>query len=135
MEPFELFKILGVDTRVKILDQLKQRGPLGAKEIANTLGISVAAVSQHLKVLKQAGLLRSERKGFWIPYSIDEEALDNCQRVVAEVCTCGCKGSGDWKALELQDASLESLKKYQDELQRELKDIQCRIKVKISRKG
>jgi DNA-binding transcriptional ArsR family regulator len=127
-EPHELFKILGVETRVKILDLLKTRGPRGAKEIAGVLGITVAAVSQHLKILKQAGLLRSERKGFWIPYAIDEKALENCQQVISEVCTCGCRKSGAWKEKTLEEADLASLKNYQEELAGELENVRCRIK-------
>jgi len=74
--PSEMFKVLAVETRVKIIELLKSKGPLGAKNIAGLVGITPAAVSQHLKILRQAGLVRSERKGYWIPYSIDEEALE-----------------------------------------------------------
>ncbi len=76
-DPSEMFKVLAVDTRVKIIEILKSNGPLGAKKISEMLGITPAAVSQHLKILRQSGLVRSERKGYWIPYSIDEEALEN----------------------------------------------------------
>ncbi|MEE8480050.1 MAG: metalloregulator ArsR/SmtB family transcription factor, partial [Desulfobacterales bacterium] len=69
IEPSEIFKVLSVETRVKIIELLKAQGPLGAKDIAATIGITTAAVSQHLKILKQAGLVRSERKGYWIPYT------------------------------------------------------------------
>ena len=72
----ELFKVLGVDTRIRIIEILKQKGPLGANEMSEMLGITPSAVSQHLKVLRHAGLVRSERKGYWIPYEIDPDALD-----------------------------------------------------------
>ncbi len=91
MEPSEIFKVLSVETRVKIINLLKGQGPSGAKEIAATIGITTAAVSQHLKILRQAGLVRSERKGYWIPYSIDEKAMENCREILTEVCTCGCQ--------------------------------------------
>ena len=77
IEPSEMFKVLGVETRVKIIDLLKSQGPLGAKKIAEMVGVTTAAASQHLKILKQAGFVRSERNGYWIPYSIDEKALEN----------------------------------------------------------
>ncbi len=77
-DPTEMFKALAVETRVKIIELLKSEGPLGAKNIAGQIRVTPAAVSQHLKILRQAGLVRSERKGYWIPYSIDEEALENC---------------------------------------------------------
>ena len=126
--PAEMFKVLAVETRVRIIDLLKSKGPLGAKNIAELVGVTPAAVSQHLKILRQSGLVRSERKGYWIPYSIDEEALENCRQILNEVCTCGCRGTGKFKEKELGNASLESLKKYKKELQNELRTVQERIK-------
>ncbi len=128
MEPSEIFKVLSVETRVKIIDLLKGHGPSGAKEIAKTIGITTAAVSQHLKILKQAGLVRSERKGYWIPYSIDEEAMENCREILTEVCTCGCKGSGKIKEYESDETTMESLKKYEEELMNELNTVKRRLK-------
>lgn len=128
LEPSEIFKALSIETRVKILEILKSKGPLGSKNIAEMVGITPAAVSQHLKILKQAGLVRSERNGYWIPYSIDKEALENCRQILNEICTCGCRGSGKFKEKELSDSNLESLKKYEKELQNEFRIIQERIK-------
>lgn len=128
LEPSEMFKVLGVETRIRIIDLLKSKGPLGAKNISELVGITPAAVSQHLKILKQAGLVRSERRGYWIPYSIDEEALENCRQLLNEVCTCGCIGTGKFKEKELNDSSMKSLKKYEKELQNELDTVRERIK-------
>ena len=100
LEISEMFKVLAVETRVKILELLKTQGPLGAKEIARLSGISPAAASQHLKILKQAGLVRSERQGYWIPYAVNPETLEKYRRLLSEVCTCGCQGSGQWQEKE-----------------------------------
>src|SRR3989304_8672871 len=110
LEPSEMFKVLAVETRVKIIDLLKSKGPLGSKSIAGQLGITPAAVSQHLKILKQAGLVRNERKGYWIPYSIDEEALHNCRQILSEVCTCGCGGKGGFREKGMKNTCLKNLK-------------------------
>jgi DNA-binding transcriptional ArsR family regulator len=123
-----MFKALAVETRVKIIDLLKSEGPLGAKKISEILGVTPAAVSQHLKILKQAGFVRSERNGYWIPYSIDEEALNNCREVLTEICTCGCQGTGKFRENELGDSSLESLKRYKQEIEAELETVLVRIK-------
>jgi len=128
IEPSEIFKVLSVETRVKILDLLKAHGPSGAKDIAATIGVTTAAVSQHLKILKQAGLVRSERKGYWIPYSIDEKAMENCRQILNEVCTCGCQGTGKFREVELERSNLESLKKYEEELKNELNTVGQRVK-------
>ena len=128
LEPSEMFKALAVETRVKIIDLLKSEGPLGAKKIAELVGITPAAASQHLKILRHAGFVRSERKGYWIPYSIDEEALANCRDVLTKVCTCGCQGTGKFREKELRDSNLESLKKYAREIENELGVVRERIK-------
>ncbi|MGB6011750.1 MAG: metalloregulator ArsR/SmtB family transcription factor [Desulfobacterales bacterium] len=134
IEPFEIFKVLSVDTRVKIIELLKAQGPLGAKDISAAVGITTAAVSQHLKILKQAGLVRSERKGYWIPYSIDEKAMENCRQLLTEVCTCGCKGTGKFRESESERSNLESLKKYEQELRNELSIVQQRLTELASKK-
>lgn len=133
-DPSEMFKVLAVETRVKIIEILKSNGPLGAKKISQMLGITPAAVSQHLKILKQSGLVRSERQGYWIPYSIDEEALENCGKTLNEICTCSCEGTGNFRDIELNGASLESLKEYKQALENELSVIRERVKEVESKK-
>ncbi|MHB9028482.1 MAG: ArsR/SmtB family transcription factor [Candidatus Latescibacterota bacterium] len=128
IEPSEIFKVLSVETRVQIIELLKTRGSLGAKDIAATIGITIAAVSQHLKILKQAGLVRSERKGYWIPYTIDMKAMENCRKILTEVCTCGCKGTGNFRESASDRSNLESLKKYEEELRNELTAVRQRLK-------
>lgn len=127
-DPWEMFKVLGVETRVRIIELLKFKGPLGTKNIAETVGITPAAVSQHLKVLRQAGLVRNERKGYWIPYSIDEKVLENCRRILTEVCTCGCQGAGGVKKRENSTrSSLASLIQHEKTLQKELQNVREKI--------
>ena len=128
LEPSEMFKALAVETRVKIIELLKSEGPLGAKKIAERFGITPAAVSQHLKILRQVGFVRSERNGYWIPYSIDEETMQNCRDTLTEICTCGCKEKGDFRRKQLDDSNLNSLKNYQQELENELKTVRDRIR-------
>ena len=128
MEPAELFKVLSVETRVKIIELLKARGTAGAKEISAELDITTAAVSQHLKILKHAGLVRSERQGYWIPYSIDEKALENCRDLLTEICTCGCQGTGNFKDTDPERSNLEALTKYKRELENELEAVRQRMK-------
>src|SRR4030043_1003170 len=127
IEPSEICKVLSVETRVRIIELLKARGPLGAKNIAASIGITIAAVSQHLKILKQAGLVRSERKGYWIPYSIDEKAMEHCRHILNEVCTCGCQGTGKFREAELEGSTVASLKKYEEELRKELRIVRQRL--------
>ncbi|MFH1241573.1 MAG: metalloregulator ArsR/SmtB family transcription factor [Pseudomonadota bacterium] len=128
----EMFKVLSVDTRLNIIEILKSQGPLGAKNIAEQLGVTTGAVSQHLKILRQAGLVRSERKGYWIPYSIDEEALENCGQLLNQICTCGCKETCRAQNAKVGDEKddLFLLIKRERELQEELQKVQAMIKEK-----
>lgn len=127
INPPEMFKVLGVETRLKIIALLKSNGPLGVKNISKVLNITPAAVSQHLKILRQAGLVKNERKGYWIPYSINEEALENCRCMLNEVCTCGCKITDRYNEKEINKKSLKSLIKYKKELKKELDNVRKRI--------
>ncbi len=125
----ELFKVLGVDTRIRIIELLKQKGPLGANEMSEMLGITPSAVSQHLKILKHAGLVRDERKGYWIPYEIDPVALEKCGELLSSICTCGCKGTGRFRQAKLNKAEdkVALLSKYERELREELKKVRSQI--------
>lgn len=127
----EFFKALGVESRIKIIDLLRQKGPLGVNELAEILGITSSAVSQHLKVLRYAGLVRSERKGYWLPYDIDYTAMAQCKEIITQVCNCGCKESCQAQGLngkEDPEAELALLKMRERELQEELQELQTRIR-------
>ena len=125
----EMFKVLGVESRIRIIELLKQRGPLTVTEMARELGITASAVSQHLKVLKAAGLVRNERKGYWIPYEIDASALEKCGELLSAVCTCGCGGSGNMLQADIEQApdKLGLLRKHEKELERQLEEVRARI--------
>ena len=125
-DPSELFRVLGVDTRLKILRLLQAEGPTGVKRIAELLGITPSAVSQHMKVLRQAGLASKRRSGYWVPYSVDEEGLDACCCMLIETCTCGCKGRTR-RARRLPRAGLASLIERRRELERELRNVRAKI--------
>ena len=85
----ELFKVLSVDKRIEIIEFLKKE-PLSVNVLAERLGITQSAVSQHLRVLKGAGLVSDERRGYWIYYSLNSDALEKCRQRLNRVCTCGC---------------------------------------------
>jgi DNA-binding transcriptional ArsR family regulator len=61
-------------TRRRVLEQLRG-GPCAVGEIASRLPVSRPAVSQHLKVLKESGLVREERRGTQHIYEIDPKGL------------------------------------------------------------
>lgn len=90
-EAAEFFKLLSVDKRIDIIELLKNE-PMSVNAIAESLGITQSAVSQHLRVLKSAGLVKDERRGYWIYYELNKEALEECRKRLNRICTCGCGG-------------------------------------------
>ena len=129
LDQAEMFKVLGVENRIRIIELLKSKGPLGVNGLSALLEITPSAVSQHLKILRHAGLVRSERKGYWIPYQLNEEALEHCQSLLSKVCSCGCKGTGNIREGELaaSEDKLALLRRWEKELQQQLGEIRCRI--------
>jgi len=82
----ELFSVLADLTRLKLLRLLagqQETQALCVNALAYRLGVTQSAVSQHLKVLKSAGLVRGERRGYRIHYFINQEALTQAQKQVS----------------------------------------------------
>ncbi len=61
---------LNDETRVFILRFLDEHGALCVCDLQNSLGMIQSRLSRHLKILKEAGFLRVDRKGTWAYYSI-----------------------------------------------------------------
>jgi len=81
-----LFSVLADPTRLKLLGMLAQQQEphaLCVNALGYKLGITQSAVSQHLKVLKSAGLVKGERRGYRMHYFIDEKALDQAQQLIS----------------------------------------------------
>ena len=55
--------------------QLLKRRCLCVNALAHSLGLTPAAVSQHLRVLRDAGIVRAEKRGCFVHYCIDEKTL------------------------------------------------------------
>ena len=69
------FDALGDPTRRAIFERLA-RGPTAVGELAQELPVSRPAVSQHLRVLKRAGLVSDQREGSRRLYEIDHDGVD-----------------------------------------------------------
>ncbi|MDA8442765.1 MAG: metalloregulator ArsR/SmtB family transcription factor [Peptococcaceae bacterium] len=66
----EFYKALGDETRLNIVNMLAAQ-EMCVCEIIDQLGLSQPAVSHHLKILRQAGIVNDTREGKWIYYSIN----------------------------------------------------------------
>ena len=72
----ETMRALADPTRRSIL-QLLKNGNLSAGDISDNFSISSAAVSRHLAVLREAGLVRDERVGKYIYYELNTSVLED----------------------------------------------------------
>lgn len=80
-----LAKALGHPARVAILEYLMKVDDCICGDIVNELPLAQPTVSQHLKELKNAGLIKGSVEGNAICYCIDEKALKKLQSYFANV--------------------------------------------------
>lgn len=71
----QTLRALADPTRREILNLLKG-GRMPAGEIADRFEISGAAISRHLSILREAGLIRDERDGKYIFYELNASVLE-----------------------------------------------------------
>jgi ArsR family transcriptional regulator len=80
----ELCHALADETRLDILDQLKE-GERCVCELTDALEAGQSRLSFHLKVLKDAGLIRDRPDGRWIYYAINADAVEELEDLVASL--------------------------------------------------
>jgi len=100
-----IFKVLGVPTRVKILRLLKG-GALCVGALAANLDVTQGAVSQHLRILRDAGLVIPERRGYFIHYWLNEETLATWREATGGLLEPGAASSachGNAKRCQKED--------------------------------
>jgi ArsR family transcriptional regulator, arsenate/arsenite/antimonite-responsive transcriptional repressor len=68
-------KAIAEETRWRMIRLLLTQEWCG-RALAQRLGISEAAVSQHLRILREAGLVEGEKRGYWVHYSVRKTALE-----------------------------------------------------------
>jgi ArsR family transcriptional regulator len=69
-----IFKVLSVDTRVRMIELLKHR-QLCVNALARNLDITPAAVSQHLRVLRDSDIVIADKQGYFVHYRVNPETL------------------------------------------------------------
>ena len=63
-----------MDTRVRMIELLKNRS-LCVNALARALEITPAAVSQHLRVLRDADVVTADKQGYFVHYTVNEATL------------------------------------------------------------
>jgi ArsR family transcriptional regulator len=74
MDIYEIFSVFSSGTRLKILEILME-GRICVSVIADRLKMSQPTVTQHLKVLRNAGLIDSKKVGYWMHYYVNKAGL------------------------------------------------------------
>jgi ArsR family transcriptional regulator len=92
----DIFKALADPTRLKLLKLLSGQSVvfcggecngqtfLCVGALADRLKVTQSAVSQHLRILRQAGLVKGERRGSFMHYSINNEGIGRYRALVAQ---------------------------------------------------
>ncbi|MBW1783141.1 MAG: winged helix-turn-helix transcriptional regulator [Deltaproteobacteria bacterium] len=84
MDDFILaLKALGDVTRFRIIHLLLSHD-LCVGALADHLSLSKAAVSQHLQVLRKAGLVKGEKRGYWTHYGVDKNVIHRIAEALIE---------------------------------------------------
>ena len=83
-----VFKILSVESRVRMIDLLR-RQPLCVNALAGALNISPAAVSQHLRILRDADVVIAEKRGYFVHYRINEKTLEKWRVTADQILSPG----------------------------------------------
>ncbi|MFC8125594.1 ArsR/SmtB family transcription factor [Streptomyces sp. NPDC057302] len=84
VELAKVFKALGDPVRLRLLSMIatRQGGEICVCDLTPAFDLSQPTISHHLKLLKQAGLIDSERRGTWVYYRLLPETTDKLAAVL-----------------------------------------------------
>jgi DNA-binding transcriptional ArsR family regulator len=94
-----IFAALGDETRLRLIARLSDGGPASIASLADGFAISRQAISKHLRVISEAGLARSGRRGRETVWQLEEHGLAEARRHLEAI-------SKDW------DQKLNRLKHF-----------------------
>ncbi|MCR4819042.1 MAG: metalloregulator ArsR/SmtB family transcription factor [Fretibacterium sp.] len=100
MDRTSVLKAIADETRMRIITLLLQRNYC-VRALARKLEVSEAAVSQHLKVLRGAGLLVGEKIGYFVHYDVKRDVLHELTQsieslIAIERKACSPEDGGCW---------------------------------------
>jgi DNA-binding transcriptional ArsR family regulator len=80
----EILRALAHPLRMKILEFIDQNEVINVNKIYNTLKLEQSITSQHLRILRTAGLVETEREGKFIHYKVDYDKLSNAVKAIGK---------------------------------------------------
>jgi DNA-binding transcriptional ArsR family regulator len=97
-----LFAALGDQTRLRLVARLCQAGPMSITRLTAGSRVTRQAIRKHLRVMEEAGLVRSRRRGRESVWQLEQRRLREARRYLAVI-------SRQW------DDALERLRKFVEE--------------------
>lgn len=84
MELAEIAKVLAHPARISILNYISQQKACICNDIAGEIGLAQPTISQHLKVINDAGLLNGTYKGKSVCYCLNPEKMEWLKKTLIE---------------------------------------------------
>jgi len=81
-----MFKALSTPARITMIQVLRDRA-LCVGALAKILDLTPGAVSQHLGILKQAGLVEAEKRGYFVHYRLNQQTMAKWRESLADFLT------------------------------------------------
>lgn len=81
-ESSESLRALAHPLRIQILSFIDQHDAINVNKIYNTLNLEQSITSQHLRILRMADLVSTEREGKFIHYSIDYDKVERMVKAI-----------------------------------------------------
>ena len=81
----ELWSAIGDPSRRRVLDLLVSHGEVSASWLAGQVSFSRQAVSKHLAVLEQTGLVSRRKQGREVLYQVEADRLDQAARAMGDL--------------------------------------------------
>ena len=81
-ESSEILRALAHPLRMQILDFIDKNDKINVNKIYNTLKLEQSITSQHLRILRMAGIVKTNRDGKFIHYSIDYSKVSNAVKAI-----------------------------------------------------
>jgi len=81
----KILKAMSDESRVRILAILKEKQNLCVCEIREIIGLSQPAISSHLKILENAGLIQNVKDGKWVNYRLNDKLEVNIKELLDNI--------------------------------------------------
>jgi len=85
LAPAPVFAALGDETRLRVLARLWEKGPLSITELTDGTRVSRQAITKHLRVLAEAGLVKGARDGRESVWKLERKGVQQARRWLDKV--------------------------------------------------